>query len=122
MYYICVVVVNVKVLISSYEFTAWLVLLVGLSIIAYYLCFMLLSFLFESSTLYGCMQITFEIVLNYLVLVFFTFCYIIIDTGLMMANSELRNFLQEKRAQFKRAEARRHKEDKTLHKGILSNF
>jgi hypothetical protein len=49
-----------------------------------------------------------------MVLIFFTFCYIMIDEGMMMANAEVRYFLRGRKAQFEKAALRRVKNDVTL--------
>lgn len=89
MFYMVVVVVNVKVLISSFEYTFWLVFWVVISVIGYYVFYFIFSFMIKESPLYGLMQETFVMSQNYLVLIFCTFCYIIIDVGLQMVNTEV---------------------------------
>ena len=59
---------------------------------------------------------------NYMVLIFFTFCYIIIDEGLQTANGMVREFLDEKRNTFLRAKAKKLKEDKTLDRNRVTNY
>lgn len=100
MFYMVCVVANVKVLISSFEFTFWLCFWIGISLIGYYVIYLLMSVLIVSSTMYGEMQETFVMSQNYLVLAFFTFCYIIIDVGMQQVNGEVRAFLRMKREQF----------------------
>lgn len=121
-FYSVVMVVNIKILISSFEFTFWMLLFISIGIIGYYGFYMLFSFGLMSSTLYGLMQQTFFMPQNYLVLVFFSFCYIIIDEGLQTANGMVREFLQAKREQFIRAKHNRLKEDKTLDRNRVTNY
>jgi hypothetical protein len=106
-----VIVVNVKVMISSFEFTFWMLFLIFLSIFGWYLIYLLFSFAFKASSVYGLMQQTFTMSQNYLVLTFFTFCYIIIDEGLQTLNGMVREFMDAKRQQFLRAKAKKLKED-----------
>lgn len=122
MFYMVCVVANVKVLISSFEFTFWLCFWIGISLIGYYVIYLLMSVLIVSSTMYGEMQETFVMSQNYLVLAFFTFCYIIIDVGMQQVNGEVRAFLRMKREQFQRAKARKHRKDETLEKARITNF
>lgn len=122
MFYMIVMVVNVKVLISSFEYTFWMLFWIALSLLGYYIFFMLFSFAIMSSDMYGLMQQTFVMSQNYLVLAFFVFCYIIIDEGLQMANAEVRNFLHIKRQQIERKKAQMIKKDETLEKDRISNF
>jgi len=82
MFYMVCVVANVKILISSFEFTFWLGFWIGISLLGYYIIYFLMSVLIVSSSMYGEMQETFVMSQNYLVLAFFTFCYIIIDVGM----------------------------------------
>ncbi len=42
-----------------------------------------------------------------MVLFFFTFCYIIIDEGMQMANAEVRHFLRAQKKAFERAKLRK---------------
>jgi len=46
---------------------------------------------------------------NYLLLIFFTFCYIIVDEGMQMANAEVRIFLANKKETFERLAAKKMK-------------
>jgi len=54
-FYAVVIVVSVKVVISSFEFTFWMIFLMFLSILAWYLSYMLFSFAIMSSDQYGMM-------------------------------------------------------------------
>lgn len=109
-FYAIVVVVNMKILISSFQYT-WMMLfwIFGFSIPLYWLFLMLFSFAIKSSDLYGIQQQQIKMTQNYLVLIFFTFCYITIDEGMMMVNAEVRAFLAEKRLSFERSKVRRMK-------------
>lgn len=52
-FYAIVVLVNVKILISSFEYTFWMLFWILISIIGYWICFSIGSTLFISSELYG---------------------------------------------------------------------
>lgn len=55
MFYSILIVVNIKVLISSFEYTFWLVFWIVLGLLGYYVFYILFSFAIESSTLWGAM-------------------------------------------------------------------
>lgn len=57
-----------------------------------------------------------------MVLIFFTFCYIMVDEGMMMANAEVRHFLRDRKAQFDKAKLRRVKNDVTLDKKRYTTY
>jgi len=122
MFYMIVVVVNVKVLISSFEYTFWMLFWIGLSLIGYYVFYFLFSFFIVSSPLYGLMQQTFPMSQNYFVSFFCCFCYIIIDEGLRRAGAEVRMTLREKRKDMEAQKAKAHREDNTLEKERISNY
>lgn len=113
-FYTIVVVVNIKVLISSFQYTAWMLVWIVGSVLLYYVFLMLFSFAIPSSDLYGIQQEQFFMAQNYIVLFFFTFCYIIIDEGMQMANAEVRYFLRAQKQAFERARLRKIKKDQTL--------
>lgn len=52
-FYAIVVVVNIKVLISSFQYTAWMLFWIFGSILLYYIFLMLFSFGIKASDLYG---------------------------------------------------------------------
>lgn len=81
-FYTIVVVVNIKVLISSFQYTAWMLFWIVGSVLLYYVFLMLFSFAIQASDLYGIQQEQFFMAQNYFLLFFFTFCYIIIDEGM----------------------------------------
>lgn len=58
---------------------------------------------------------------NYLVLVFFTFCYIIIDVGLQMVNAEVMLHMRQQREKMRRSKNRQRAADNTLEKTVYSN-
>ena len=59
---------------------------------------------------------------NYMVLIFFTFCYIVIDEGMQMANAEVRQFLRERKAQFEKAKQRKMRKDTTMETKRITTY
>jgi hypothetical protein len=76
-----VIIVNVKVLINSFQYTFWSVLLVAISIVSFFAVFALFSS-FEFMTTYGELSHTYNRTQIYITLLFFTSGYILIDSGL----------------------------------------
>lgn len=113
-FYSIVVVVNIKVLISSYQYTVMMLVWIFGSILLYYVFLLLFSFGIMSSSLYGVQQEQIKMTQNYMLLLFFTFCYITIDEGMMMINAEIRHKLDENRKKMKRAQLRKMRKDTTL--------
>ena len=114
--------VNVKVLISSFEVTFWMVFWISISVIFWYVCYLLTSFFIPSTSVYGLMQQTFFMGQNYLVLTFFTFCYIIIDEGLQTANGMVKDHLNEARIRFEYAKRKALRENTTLDRTRNNNY
>jgi len=79
-----VIIVNVKVLISSYQYTFWICLWVFISILSFFVIFAILTnaIKYSNSDLNGEFVHTYGEMQTYLVLLFFTFSYILIDNGL----------------------------------------
>jgi len=117
-----VVVVNVKVLISSFEYTFWMMFWIGISLVGYYVFYFLFSFFIVASPLYGLMQQSFVMSQNYFVASFCTFCYIIIDEGLRRAGAEVRVTLREQRRLMELKKLKAMREDTTLETDRISNF
>jgi amino acid permease len=76
-----VIIVNVKVLISSFLFTFWSVMLVVLSIVSFFSFFFTFSQIQVMST-YGEFEHTYSRIQVYLTLLFFTCSFILIDNGM----------------------------------------
>lgn len=88
-----VIIVNVKVLISSYQYTFWAVFFVVASIVSFFVVFSILTNLKKSaSDLNGEFAHTYGESTPYFVLLFVTFSYILIDNGLQMAGAEIRYY------------------------------
>jgi hypothetical protein len=98
-----VVVVNIKVLISSYQYTVFNVALTMLGIVSFFVVFGLLSTM-VGYELTGDFIHLYSSPETYLVLFFFAFAYILIDSGLQQANVEITSWmLKQKEINKKRA-------------------
>ncbi len=59
-FYIIIVVANIKVLISSFEYTFWMLFWIFGSIVLYYIAYLMFSLWIMSSDIYGLMDHTIE--------------------------------------------------------------
>lgn len=91
-----VIIVNIKVLICSYQYTFWAILWVVLSIASYFIVFFLLS-LIQNYTETGEFYHIYGETQTYLCLIFFSLSYILIDYGLEKANAEIVLYMIKKR-------------------------
>jgi hypothetical protein len=57
-----------------------------------------------------------------MVLVFFTFCYILVDNGMRTLNAEVRKHLREKRMQLERVAKKKFAADDTLQTGRITTI
>jgi hypothetical protein len=76
-----VIIVNIKVLISSYQYTFWSVFWVVLSIGTFFGVFTMFSYL-EVTSVYGELYHIYTRYQTWLVLIFATSAYILIDNGM----------------------------------------
>lgn len=53
MFYVVIIVVNIKVLISSFQYTFWMLFWIIASVLFYYACFILVSFTYPRGNYYG---------------------------------------------------------------------
>ena len=91
----CIVIVaNIKLLISSYEMTLWLNLLVVTSIVVYLACFWFITWWSAESNDFGIFIELFENIESYFALVFFMSSYVLIDCGMRYASIEMRVLLE----------------------------
>ena len=91
----CIVVVaNVKLLISTYEMTGWLWLLVLTSIIVYIASFWYITWWSAVSDDFGIFIELFVNAETYMSLVFFMSSYVLIDSGMRYAGMEMRALLE----------------------------
>lgn len=83
-----VIIVNVKILINSYQYTFPAVFLIFLSIASFFVVYYLLC-TWASYQVGGEFYHMFTSVTSYLTLLFFSFTFVLIDSGLQMANAEI---------------------------------
>lgn len=94
----CIVIVaNIKLLISSYEMTLWLNLLVVTSIVVYLACFWFITWWSAESNDFGIFIELFENIESYFALVFFMSSYVLIDCGMRYASIEMRVLLEQRK-------------------------
>jgi len=89
-----VIIVNVKILVSSYEYTWQAVTLIFLSIASFFIVYYLLANL-GTYQVGGEFYHMFTNVTSYLTLIFFSFTYILIDTGMERANAEIIKYMMQ---------------------------
>jgi len=91
-----VVLVNLKIMVQTTNHTFWSVLLQVLTILSFYAVFFLLSeFPYFGSKLLGFFPILFVYRIQWLLLIFFTICYMLIDTGLQKIDEYIFNKIEE---------------------------
>ena len=94
----CIVIVaNIKLLISSFEMTAWLLLLVIISVAAYFGCFWFLTWYSAASDDFGIFIECFTNLESYIALIFFMSSYVLIDSGMRYASMEMRVLLESRK-------------------------
>ena len=94
----CIVVVaNVKLIISSYEMTGWLWLLIMSSIIVYIACFWYITWWSAAADDFGIFTELFVNVETYVSLIFFMSSYVLIDNGMRYAGMEMRVLLEQRK-------------------------
>lgn len=116
-----VLIVNVKVIISAYEYTFWFLFTIFLSVGSFFLIFGLMS-VWQFMTTTGQLQHTYNLLQTYLILTFFMFSYVLIDEGMMKANAEIRYFMDLRRDQIERQTRRKLQKDETLDKSRYNNL
>ena len=116
-----VIVVNIKVLISSYEYTPWGVIFVLLSIAAFFVCFWGLCAIVNYE-LYGEFNHLYGFPETYFSLLFFTFAYVLVDSGLQLANSEVRRWMMNRSEVQKRLEKKELLKDTTITRRRVTQF
>ena len=91
-----VVLVNLKIMVQTTNHTVWSVSSQVLTILSFYAVFALLSYTtLISSTLQGFFPILFVYRIQWLLLCFFTICYMLIDSGLQTVDEYLFNKIEE---------------------------
>ena len=116
-----VIIVNVKVLISSYQYTFWILFFVLGSIFSFFPVFWAVCY-FGNYTLQGAFYHIFTAGQCYMLLVFFTCVFVLIDTGLQMANAEIRNYMLERNVIKRKMEKKEAKKDTTIVRKQISTY
>ena len=84
-----VIVVNMKILISSFEITFILLILVIASIVAYFACLWFATYYSAESDDFGAFYELLTFPETYVTLLFFAFSYVLIDAGMRYASLEI---------------------------------
>ena len=92
-----VIVSNVKLLLSTFEITVWLNLLVIASIIVYFVSFWWITWYSPVVDDFGIFYELFENALTYVALIFFMSSYVLIDTGMRYASLEMKVILERRK-------------------------
>ena len=100
-----VIVVNMKLFISSFEITWWLILLVMLSILSYFVCFWFLTWYSAEADDFDVFMELVTFAQTYAILIFFMFSYVLVDSGMRYASMEI-NAILERRKEREEYEAR----------------
>lgn len=117
-----VIVVNVKILISSYLITCWEVLQVAGSVGFYIFCYSLISSQFLSSDEYGTFYMMMSLESTYFSLTLFTFMFVLVDVGLQYLRSYIDGWFNEQKRKKELDEERKRKANKTVIKRKVTSF
>lgn len=121
MFFALVCLVNIKVAISSKQITFWSILMVVLSIGSFFIVFGLMSFI-EFFGVYGIMQHTYMRLQTWIVTLFFSFSYVLIDWGMQMVDAEIKYFMSQRILAIEREKYVKNTKDKNLDKKRYSNL
>lgn len=116
-----VIIVNVKVLISSYQYTFWLLFWVLGSIFSFFPVFWAVCY-FGNYTFSGVFNHMFASGQVYMLLIFFCSCFVLIDQGLQMANGEIRNYMLERNVIKRKLAKKQAKRDTTIIRKQISTY
>ena len=92
-----VIVVNIKLLISSFEITIWIIFLIFLSILVYFVTLWFFTWYSAEADDYGVFMQLFVCPTTYVCLTFFMSSYILVDTGMRYAKIEINNLLSRRK-------------------------
>ena len=92
-----VIVVNIKILISSFEITFVAVLIISASIVSYIVCFWLITIYSPASNDYYIFYETFLFPETYFSLFFFMSSYVLVDSGMRYAGLEIDDMITRRR-------------------------
>jgi hypothetical protein len=95
-----------------------------LSILSFFIIFAILTNLvkYSNSDLNGEFVHTYGEIQTYLVLLFFTFSYILIDNGLQLAGAEIRYYMNKRRELLEKLKNKSVSADETLDNNRYTNF
>jgi uncharacterized membrane protein YcjF (UPF0283 family) len=116
-----VIIVNVKILINSYEHTFWSWFLIFGSILSYFLVFAIMSNVMVFDT-FGAMGHMFNQLQDWNMLILLSFCFVLIESGMQMVKAEIREYMRIKRALLAQQKRRDIKKDFTLDQARYTNF
>lgn len=108
-------------LISSFQYTGWQIFFIFGSIASFFIVFALFSLLIDTSV-YGELSHTYCELQTYMILVFFTFSYILIDNGMQMVDAEIRTFMEKKREQIRILKSKNRSKDETLDRRRFTSY
>lgn len=95
----CIVIVsNIKLLISSFEITPILIILVALSIIIYLIAFWFITWYSPEADDYGVFIELFTFFETYALLYFFMTSYVLIDIGMSYTSMEINAIMERRKA------------------------
>ena len=92
-----VIVVNIKLLISSFEVTSWIVLLIVLSIAFYMGTFWFFTWYSAEADDFGVFYELFTFSMAYVLLFFFMSSYVLVDSGMRYASMEINAILERRK-------------------------
>ena len=116
-----VIIVNIKVLIGSYQYTFWSVFWIVLSIASFFGVFAMFSYL-QTTSVYGELTHTYIRYQTWCVLIFCTASYILIDSGMELVNSEIVYFMAKRRDEIRREKSKKLLTDTTLDRRRIVTF
>lgn len=116
-----VIIVNVKILISSFEHSFWSLFFIFGSILSFFLVFDIMDHMMVTGA-YGEFWHEYNQIQVYNLLLFFTFSYVLIDNGMQMLNSEIRYYMRIRRQQIEKEKKRKIAKDETLDQDRYVNF
>lgn len=95
-----------------------------MSILSFFIIFAILTNLvkYSNSDLNGEFVHTYGEIQTYLVLLFFTFSYILIDNGLQLAGAEIRYYMNKRRELLEKLKNKSVSADETLDNNRYTNF
>ena len=116
-----VIIVNVKILISSYQYTWPAVTLIFLSIASFFIVYYVLCQL-ASYQVGGEFYHMFTSMTSYLTLLFFSFTFVLVDSGMQMANAEIIAYMLKQKELEQIEQAEESKQDRAVVRKKLTTY